>query len=96
MKTAIIPPPPCTVGWVDIGTRTKVPLGFVTYLSKVTKLTKKCFDPVTASSLVKTFWVMHYIEFKIFFQNMDFMGIKRRRIARRFQKCNLTLVTKCT
>jgi hypothetical protein len=28
----------CTVGWVDIGTRTKVPLRFVTYLSKVTKI----------------------------------------------------------
>jgi hypothetical protein len=44
-----------TLGWVDIGTRTKVPLRFVFYLSKVTKI-------VTASSLVKTFWVMHYIE----------------------------------
>jgi hypothetical protein len=46
----------CTVGWVDIGTRRKVPLRFVTYLSKVMKIDeKKCFDPVTASSLVKTF-----------------------------------------
>jgi hypothetical protein len=26
-----------TLGWVDIGTRTKVPLKFVTYLSKITK-----------------------------------------------------------
>jgi hypothetical protein len=34
--------PTCTVGWVDIGTRTKVPLRFVTYLSKVKK-TKKVF-----------------------------------------------------
>jgi hypothetical protein len=31
----------CTVGWVDIGTRTKVPLKFVTYLSKITKINKK-------------------------------------------------------
>jgi hypothetical protein len=71
------------VGWVDIGTRTKVPLKFVIpYLSKVTKINeKKCFDPVTASSLVKTFWVMHYKEVKkILFHNMDFMGIKRCRI----------------
>jgi hypothetical protein len=30
-----------TVGWVDIGTRTKVPLRFVTYLSKVTKIDEK-------------------------------------------------------
>jgi hypothetical protein len=33
------------------------------YLSKIMKIIKKkYFDPVTASSLVKTFWVMHYIE----------------------------------
>jgi hypothetical protein len=31
----------CTVGWVDIGTRTKVPLKFVTYLSKITKINEK-------------------------------------------------------
>jgi hypothetical protein len=30
-----------------------------------------------------------------FFLNMDFMGIKRRRILHRFQKYKLTLVTKC-
>jgi hypothetical protein len=30
-----------TLGWVDIGTRTKVPLGFVTYISKITKINKK-------------------------------------------------------
>jgi hypothetical protein len=48
------------VGWVDIGTGTKVPLRFVTCLSKVTKINEnKCFDPVTSSSLVKTFWDMH-------------------------------------
>jgi hypothetical protein len=76
----------CTIGWVDIGIGTKVPLRFVTYLSKVTKINeKKCFDPVIASSLVKTLWIMHYV--KIFFvHNMDFMGIRRRRILRRFQK----------
>jgi hypothetical protein len=31
----------CTIGWVDIGTRTKVPLRFVTFLSKVMKINKK-------------------------------------------------------
>jgi hypothetical protein len=30
-----------TVGWVDIGTGTKVPLRFVTYLSKVMKINEK-------------------------------------------------------
>jgi hypothetical protein len=85
--------------WDDIGTGTKVPLRFVTYLSKVTKINEKSvltFDPVTASSLVKTFWVMHYKEVKFFFHNMDFMGIKRCRILCRFQKYKLTLVPKCT
>jgi hypothetical protein len=38
-----IDPPYCTVGWVDIGTRTKVPLRLVTYLSKVTKINEKVF-----------------------------------------------------
>jgi hypothetical protein len=28
----------CTIGWVDIGTRIKVPLRFVTYLSKIMKI----------------------------------------------------------
>jgi hypothetical protein len=32
---------------------------------------------------------------KIFFHNMDFIGIERRRILLRFQKYKLTLVTKC-
>jgi hypothetical protein len=36
----------CIVGWVDIGTGTKVPLRFVTYLSKVTKITKKTHLPL--------------------------------------------------
>jgi hypothetical protein len=31
----------CIIGWVDIGIRTKVPLRFVTYLSKVTKMNEK-------------------------------------------------------
>jgi hypothetical protein len=31
----------CTVGWVDIGTRTKVPLKFFAYLSKTTKINEK-------------------------------------------------------
>jgi hypothetical protein len=31
----------CTVGWVDIGTRTKVPLRFVTFISKVMKINEK-------------------------------------------------------
>jgi hypothetical protein len=55
-----------------IGTRTKVPLIFVICLSKVTKIAKKCFDPVTASLLVTTFWEIHYIRVK--------MGIKPRSL----------------
>jgi hypothetical protein len=53
---------------------------------------------VTVSSLVTTFWVMDYM-YKgptFFIHNMGFMGIKRDRILRRFQKYKLTLVAKCT
>jgi hypothetical protein len=31
----------CALGWVDVGTRKKVPLRFVTYLSQVTKINEK-------------------------------------------------------
>jgi hypothetical protein len=56
----------CPLGWVDFRLfftfSTKVPLRFVIYLPKVPKIAKKkFFYPVTASSLVTTFWVMHYI-----------------------------------
>jgi hypothetical protein len=40
-----------TEGWVDIGTRTKVPLKFVTYLSKITKINEKS---------VLTQWPLHH------------------------------------
>jgi Ion transport protein len=38
------------------------------------------FDPVTSSSLVTTFWVMHYIRAKnsLFSHNIGFLGIRRR------------------
>jgi hypothetical protein len=31
----------CILGWVDIGSRTEVPLRIVTYFSKVTKIDEK-------------------------------------------------------
>jgi hypothetical protein len=42
---------------------------------------KNCCDPVTASLLDSTFWVIHYrrVE-KNFFYNMDIIGNKIRRI----------------
>jgi hypothetical protein len=50
---------------------TKGPLRFVTYLSKVPKIAKKnFFDLVTASSLVTTFWVMHYLYISEKVQNL--------------------------
>jgi hypothetical protein len=79
----------CRLGWVDIGIGTKVPLGFVTYLSKVTKINEKSVGQNILGHAV-------YRGPKFFFHNMDFMGIKRCRILRRFQKYKLTLVTKCT
>jgi hypothetical protein len=80
----------CALGWVDFGLfyifNTSTPE--ICYLpSKSTENSKKkFFHPVTTSSLVTTFWVMHYIRVQNFFHNMDFMGIKRRRILCRFQK----------
>jgi hypothetical protein len=60
----------CKVGWVDFGTIDKsTPEDcYLPFKSNKNKQ-KKCFDPVTASSLAKTFWVMHYIEVNIFFHN---------------------------
>jgi hypothetical protein len=60
-----------TVGWVDMGTGTKVPLRFVTYLSKVNKINEK------SVSLVKTFWVMHYIEVKTFSPQYGLHGYQK-------------------
>jgi hypothetical protein len=37
--------------------------------------------PVTASSLVLTFWVIHYIRVKKYFHSVDFMGIKINKNA---------------
>jgi hypothetical protein len=41
LKLPHLPPIPLQLGWVDIGTRTKVPLKFVIYLSKITKINEK-------------------------------------------------------
>jgi hypothetical protein len=57
---------------------------------------KYFFGPLASSAEVMIFWVMHNIEAKNFFHNVGFMGIKRRRIERRFQKYKLVLKTKCT
>jgi hypothetical protein len=43
----------CTVGWVDIGIKTKVPLRFVTYLSKVGLGRKHFFDLSRKQKLTK-------------------------------------------
>jgi hypothetical protein len=87
----------CRVGWVDIGTRTKVPMRFVTYLSKVMKWTKKVFWPsdhliigqhILGHALYKKNLGPLYsiLRSKNFFShNIHFMGIKRRRILCRFQ-----------
>jgi hypothetical protein len=53
--------------WTCFTFSTKVPLRFLTYISKVPKIAKQnFFDPLTASSLATTFWVMHYIRVKTF------------------------------
>jgi hypothetical protein len=83
------------VGWYWNWDKSTPEVCYIPFKSNENKR-KKWVDPVTASSLVKTFWVMHYIEVPHFFHNMDFMGIKRCRILCRFQKYKLALVTKCT
>jgi hypothetical protein len=68
--------PYCTIGWVDIGTRTKVLLRFVTYLTKATKINKKVFSP-SDRFIVGQNILGHalYRGSKIFFfHNMDFMA----------------------
>jgi hypothetical protein len=76
---------------------TKVPLRFVTYLQKVPKIEKKFFWSSHRFIIGRNF-LGHalYKSPNFFIHNMDFMGIKRRRIWRRFQKYKLALVTKCT
>jgi hypothetical protein len=69
----------------------------VTYLSKITKINEKVFWPGDRFIVGQN--VLGHALYrgpKFFSHNMDFMGIKRRRILRRFQKYKLTLVTKCT
>jgi hypothetical protein len=74
----------CRVGWfwTFFKFSTKVPLRFVTYLPKVPKIAKKNLDPVTASSLVMTFWVMHYIYkgSKFFFSQF---GLQKKKLSRK-------------
>jgi hypothetical protein len=78
----------CAVGWVDIGTVANLPLKFVVYLRKVEKMTKNLFDHTVYSTL-------HIYRWNFFVYNLKTMGIKRRRILRRFKKNKLTFVTKC-
>jgi hypothetical protein len=53
------------VGWYWNWDKSTPDVCYIPFKSNANKR-KKCFDPVTASSLGKTFWVMHYIE-KYFF-----------------------------
>jgi hypothetical protein len=89
----------CRVGWfwTFFTFSTKVPLRFVIYLPKVPKIAKKMFGPSNRFIIGHDF-LGHalYKGPKFVFHNMDFMGTKRCRILRRFQKYKLTLVTKCT
>jgi hypothetical protein len=71
-------PTPCTVGWVDfrlfyIFNKSTPEICYIP--SKSTDIAKKkFFDPVTASSLGRTFWVMHYIRVQNFFSQYGLHG----------------------
>jgi hypothetical protein len=61
--------------WTFFTFSTKAPLRFVTCLPKVPKIAKKKVShPVTASSLVTTFWVMHYIRVQHFYSQYGLHG----------------------
>jgi hypothetical protein len=86
------------VGWAHVGTSTSVWRRFVGFHEKVRKTTeKKCFGQQISRRKV-----MEYIDHpvhmsqKFFLQNIGFMGIKKRRILRRFQKYQFIVVAKCT
>jgi hypothetical protein len=69
----------CILGWVDFGLllnfQQKFPWDLLYIPSKSTKNTKKqIFDPVTASSLVMTFWVVHYKGYKILYSQYGLHG----------------------
>jgi hypothetical protein len=77
----------------------KVPLRFVTYLPKVQKIAKKIFGPTDRFTIGHNFLghALYFIRIQNFFFTIgDCIGIKSRRILRRFQKHKLTFVTKCT
>jgi hypothetical protein len=80
----------CTVGWVDIGIRTKGKRRSVVSLAKVWEIGKKSF--LNQSTFIAegiTFRVIQYSRegSKHFFLiNIGFMGIKISRILRGFQK----------
>jgi hypothetical protein len=76
---------------------TKVPLRYVICLPKAKIATTKKGCPTDHFTIGHDF-LGHalYKGPKFFIHNMDFMGIKRYRILRRFQKYKLTLGKKCT
>jgi hypothetical protein len=70
--------------------------GLFIFIKKYENIFPKFLGPPASSAEVMTFRVMHYIRVRNCFWTMGFMGIKRRRIVRRFQKYKLALASKCT
>jgi hypothetical protein len=72
-------------------------LDFFTFSTKVPEIAKKNFLPSDRFIIGHDF-LGHalYKGPKFFIHNINFMGIKRRRILSGFQKYKITLVTKCT
>jgi hypothetical protein len=65
------------VGWYWNWDKSTPEVCYIPFISNENK-PKKCFDPVTSSSLDKTFWVIHYIEVQNFFShNMDFSCVSK-------------------
>jgi hypothetical protein len=78
-----------SIGWVHVGTIAQEHGGdLLDFMKKYGIPQKK--NVFLNISLAERSWSIH------FFSNKGFLGFKRRRILRRFQKYQLILVAKCT
>jgi late competence protein required for DNA uptake (superfamily II DNA/RNA helicase) len=75
------------VGWVDVGASTSVWRRFIGFYKKVRKIAEKKVCGKVMEYMGHP--VNRATKFLLFFSNIRFMGIKRRRILSRFQKYQL-------
>jgi hypothetical protein len=99
---------PCAIGWVDFGLficSTKIPLRFVEYPSKITKIATKTGIPSDRYIFIYNSWsrildhslctVLKGSKTFLILKSKNFTEIKRRRFLRWFKKSTLPYQTKC-